>query len=90
MIDLKKPVSRAVADETNGFVTALPLMRRAEAREREAMYPETLDLKQAAAVLHCHPKTLRLMAIADKVPGRRVGRLWRFSEKRLKEWLEAS
>ncbi len=36
MIDPKKPICRAVADETNGFVAALPLMRRAEAREREA------------------------------------------------------
>ncbi len=51
---------------------------------------EVLDLRQAADVLHCHPKTLRLMAQANKIPALRVGRLWRFSEKRLREWLEAS
>jgi excisionase family DNA binding protein len=49
-----------------------------------------LDLREAAAVLHCHPKTLRLMAKAKKIPALRVGKLWRFSEKRLREWLEAS
>ena len=49
-----------------------------------------LKLTQAAAVLQCHPKTLRLMAQAGKIPARRVGRLWRFSENRLREWIEAS
>ena len=44
----------------------------------------------AAAVLQCHPKTLRLMAQAGKIPARRVGKLWRFSENRLREWMEAS
>ena len=48
-----------------------------------------LNLSQAAAILHCHPKTLRLMAQAQKIPARRVGKLWRFSEHTLREWLDA-
>ena len=51
---------------------------------------KVLKLKQAAAVLQCHPKTLRLMAQAGKIPARRVGKLWRFSADRLREWIEAS
>lgn len=49
-----------------------------------------LNLREAAAILHCHPKTLRLMARAKKIPARRVGKLWRFAEHRIREWLEAS
>jgi len=49
-----------------------------------------LNLKEAAAVLHYHPKTLRLMARAHKIPAVRVGKLWRFSKERLRDWLEAS
>jgi len=55
----------------------------------EAVGP-VLNLKAAAALLQCHPKTLRLMAQAKKVPARRVGKLWRFSALRLKEWIEAN
>ncbi|WP_158792271.1 helix-turn-helix domain-containing protein [Granulicella sp. L60] len=49
---------------------------------------KVLKLTQAAAVLQCHPKTLRLMAQAGKIPARRVGKLWRFSADRLREWVD--
>jgi excisionase family DNA binding protein len=49
---------------------------------------KVLKLTQAAEVLQCHPKTLRLMAQAGKIPARRVGRLWRFSADRLREWVD--
>jgi excisionase family DNA binding protein len=48
---------------------------------------EVLTLQEAAAILKCHPKTLRLMAMDGKIPSRRVGRLWRFSLVKIKEWL---
>jgi excisionase family DNA binding protein len=48
---------------------------------------EVLTLQEAAAILKCHPKTLRLMAMEGKIPSRRVGRLWRFSLAKIKEWL---
>jgi excisionase family DNA binding protein len=48
---------------------------------------EVLTLQEAAAILKCHPKTLRLMAMDGKIPSRRVGRLWRFSLAKIKEWL---
>jgi excisionase family DNA binding protein len=49
---------------------------------------KVLKLTQAAEVLQCHPKTLRLMAQAGKIPARRVGKLWRFSADRLREWVD--
>jgi len=35
---------------------------------------ETLDLKGAAAVLHCHPETLKKWARLELVPATKVGR----------------
>lgn len=41
---------------------------------------ETLDLKGAAAVLHCHPETLKTWARSNVIPATKVGRAWIFSE----------
>ena len=49
---------------------------------------EVLTLQEAAVILKCHPKTLRLMAMDGKIPSRRVGRLWRFSLPKSNEWLK--
>ena len=49
---------------------------------------DVLTLQEAAVILKCHPKTLRLMAKDGKIPSRRVGRLWRFSLTKLKKWLD--
>lgn len=85
MPDTKKPAGRSVPassdrNERQGLLNESPTAIRGTA----------LNLRQAAAILHCHPKTLRLMAQAHKIPARRVGRLWRFSEHTLREWLDAS
>jgi excisionase family DNA binding protein len=51
---------------------------------------QVLTLQEAAAILKCHPKTLRLMAMDGKIPARRVGKLWRFSQNKLQEWLDGN
>jgi excisionase family DNA binding protein len=51
---------------------------------------EVLTLQEAATILKCHPKTLRLMAMSGKIPSRRVGRLWRFSLPKINEWLNGN
>jgi excisionase family DNA binding protein len=56
--------------------------------KKEENTGKVLKLTQAAEVLQCHPKTLRLMAQAGKIPARRVGKLWRFSADRLREWVD--
>ena len=61
MVDMKKPPASVTMDNVH------------EARfthERESSSDNVLNLKEAAAVLHCHPKTLRLMARAHKIPCR--------------------
>jgi len=51
---------------------------------------KVLDLNEVAALLDAHPKTVRLMAQAGKIPAFRVGRLWRFSAQRIHEWINAA
>lgn len=41
---------------------------------------ETLNLKGAAAVLHCHPETLKAWARSNVIPATKVGRAWIFSD----------
>ena len=100
MSDRKKPVARSLPDNEydrahqQAALSASPTEPVNPYSSRDAIPYEShiavLDLKAAAAVPHCHPKTLRLMAIAKKISAQRVGSRWRFSEKRLIEWLEAS
>ncbi|TAM09371.1 MAG: DNA-binding protein [Nevskiaceae bacterium] len=40
----------------------------------------TLDLQQAAALLHVHPETLAEKARTGEIPGARIGRAWVFIE----------
>src|SRR5689334_12502794 len=70
MVDSSKP---AVDIGMHTAVPPKPSVRRAHYRDREALYPDSLELQEAAAVLHCHPKTLRLLAKAAKIPGKNVG-----------------
>lgn len=47
-----------------------------------------LDLREAAAVLGMHWKTLEGMARSGKVPAFKVGKRWRFRLTSLNAWLE--
>lgn len=49
-----------------------------ESRPTQPTATDVLTLDEAAVLLRCHPKTLRKQAAARKVPGKRVGSLWRF------------
>ena len=50
---------------------------------------EILTVEQAADFLHLTPPTVRQMACRELLPGRRIGKLWRFSRKKLVEFIEA-
>ncbi len=90
MSDMKKPPSRVTSQDLDQQYGQAHHMGDGETVQHSISAKKVLNLREAAAVLHCHPKTLRLMAQAKKIPARRVGKLWRFSEDRLREWLEAS
>jgi molybdate transport system regulatory protein len=48
---------------------------------------DTLSADQAAALLHVHPRRIRNLARAGKLPAVRVGRRWLFQRDRLEAML---
>jgi excisionase family DNA binding protein len=46
-----------------------------------------LDSVEAAALLRIHPKTLQKKARHGVIPGRHIGKCWRFRVSDLNEWL---
>jgi excisionase family DNA binding protein len=58
--------------------------------QSESSNPDVLTLVQAAQYLKCHTKTLRILATKGKIPGRRVGSLWRFYRPSLEEWMRGA
>ncbi len=53
-----------------------------------AVAMEDLDVAQLAAYLHLTPEQVNKMAMRERLPGRRVGGEWRFSEAEIHHWLE--
>ncbi len=49
---------------------------------------EDLDVARLAEYLHLTPEQVTKMAVRGKVPARRVGGVWRFSEAEIHHWLE--
>ncbi|QDT03613.1 putative fructose-like phosphotransferase system subunit EIIA [Rubripirellula lacrimiformis] len=49
---------------------------------------EDLDVAQLAAYLHLLPDQVSKMAMRGRLPGRKVGGEWRFSEAEIHHWLE--
>ncbi len=52
------------------------------------MESEVMTMKEAAKYLKIHIMTLYKLAREGDVPVRKVGGQWRFSRKRLREWME--
>jgi excisionase family DNA binding protein len=49
--------------------------------------PEVMDPEQAAEFLQIEPSTVIELAEAGKLPGRKLGKHWRFSRAALVAWL---
>lgn len=54
----------------------------------ETREKEVLNADEAAEFLGFNPVTVRLKARAGEIPGRKLGREWRFSRRQLLEWVE--
>ncbi|MEL7500521.1 MAG: PTS sugar transporter subunit IIA [Planctomycetota bacterium] len=52
------------------------------------MANEDFDITSLAAYLHLTPDQVRKMAERDRLPGRRIGGQWRFSQAEIHEWFE--
>jgi excisionase family DNA binding protein len=46
-----------------------------------------LDAIEAAALLRMHPNTLRMKARIGEIPGRHIGKYWRFRISDLNDWI---
>lgn len=46
-----------------------------------------LDAAEAAALLRLHPNTLRMKARLGEIPGRHIGKYWRFRVSDLNDWV---
>ena len=51
---------------------------------------EDLDVARLANYLHLSPDQVTKMAVRGRIPGRKVGGQWRFSEAEIHHWLEES
>jgi excisionase family DNA binding protein len=52
--------------------------------------PEVLTTEQLAALLQVDEDTVRKLAAAGELPGRKIGAHWRFSRRAVLDWLAAS
>ena len=64
--------------------------RRATNNPTKAFFElmEDLDVPKLAEYLHLTPEQVKKMAVRGRLPGRRVGGQWRFSEAEIHHWLE--
>jgi excisionase family DNA binding protein len=49
---------------------------------------DVLNVEEAAEYLGFSPYTIREKAREGEIPGRKIGKEWRFSRRMLLEWLE--
>jgi len=69
-----------------------PLSSRITQISNPSRFPVTefeplLDVTEAAALLRMHPNTLRLKARLGEIPGRHIGKYWRFRVSDLNDWV---
>jgi excisionase family DNA binding protein len=61
-----------------------------DSNKLEPIPSDVLDVSDLATMLRIHPVTVRLKAASGEIPGRQIGNRWRFSRKRIMEWLADS
>ncbi len=59
-------------------------------RVMETRIKEVLNAEEAAEFLGVNPYTVRQKARSGEMPGRKVGKEWRFSRQALLDWLRGS
>ncbi len=83
--ELKTPKRELVADLVDRYLGAEDLaIGRVAPQLRE---PDVLTVEQLAELLQVDEKTLRSLAGKGELPGRKVGRHWRFSRQAVLDWL---
>ena len=82
--ELKTPKRELVADLVDRYLGVDDVVGRAAAEARE---PDVLTVEQLAQLLQVDERTVRSLAAKGELPGRRIGRHWRFSRQAVLDWL---
>jgi excisionase family DNA binding protein len=83
--ELKTPKRELVASLVDRYLGADEIViGRAATQIGE---PDVLTLEQLADLLQVDEKTVRTLAAKGELPGRRLGREWRFSRQAVLDWL---
>jgi excisionase family DNA binding protein len=83
--ELKTPKRELVADLVDRYLGAEDVvLGRASSQAHE---PDVLTVEQLAELLQVDEKTVRSLATKGELPGRKVGRHWRFSRQAVLDWL---
>jgi len=82
--ELKTPKRELVADLVDRYLGADDV---ALGRASKVGEPDVLTIEQLAELLQVDEKTVRSLATKGELPGRKVGRQWRFSRQAVLDWL---
>lgn len=52
------------------------------------MADKLLNIRQAAKYLNVHPMTLYRWVTKKKIPAAKIGKIWRFKQEKLSEWID--
>jgi excisionase family DNA binding protein len=83
--ELKTPKRELVTDLVDRYLGAEDMVVGRAARE--ARGPDVLTVEQLAELLQVDDKTVRALAAKGELPGRKLGRHWRFSRQAVLDWL---
>jgi excisionase family DNA binding protein len=82
--ELRTPKRELVTELVDRYLGADDL---AVGRAVPSSEPDVLTPEQLAALLQVDEKTVRTLASRGELPGRKVGRHWRFSRQAVLDWL---
>jgi len=83
--ELKTPKRELVTDLVDRYLGADDMIVGRAAPE--ARGPDVLTVEQLAELLQVDDKTVRALAAKGELPGRKLGRHWRFSRQAVLDWL---
>ena len=83
--ELKTPKRELVADLVDRYLCAEDVVVGRAVSQRGEV--DVLTVEQLAQLLQVDEKTVRALAAKGDLPGRKIGRHWRFSRQAVLEWL---
>jgi excisionase family DNA binding protein len=83
--ELKTPKRELVTDLVDRYLGAEGVV--VGQATSEARGPDVLTVEQLAEFLQVEEKEVRALAAKGELPGRKLGRHWRFSRQAVLEWL---